>query len=140
MARHALFEGLVVDEWDRPVEVVDVGGEAYYVVDDDGFRRHIESEQVDRQVLEELLGMIEGHEEIISRGTMEMIGQEDIFTKALIERSLATASEHIDEILERGLPEAARLNLGMVGFRVVVDVHGQLLRIEQPTVSDEDEW
>lgn len=136
MARQALFEGLVVDEQDRPVEVVLVGGDAYYVVDDDGFRRHIESDLVDRQVLEELIGMIEGHEEIISRGTMEMIGQEDIFTKAIIDRSLETASENIDEILEKGLPDSARLNLGMIGFRVVIDLRGGLVRLEQPSAGD----
>jgi hypothetical protein len=78
MGRHALFGGLVIDESDRPVPVVDVGGEAFYVVDDGGFARHIESEHVDRQVLDHLRQNIEGHEEIISRGTMELIGQEHL--------------------------------------------------------------
>jgi len=48
MASHPLFSGLVIDEFDRALEVAFVGGEAFYVVDDDGFRRHVESEHVDR--------------------------------------------------------------------------------------------
>jgi hypothetical protein len=51
MAQEPIFAGLVFDERDNPVEVTQVGDESFYVVDDDGFRRHIPSEQVDRQVL-----------------------------------------------------------------------------------------
>jgi len=50
MPRPALFEGLVVDENDRPVSIKYVGDEPCYVVDDAGFLRHIPSVQVDRQV------------------------------------------------------------------------------------------
>ena len=88
MAHQALFAGLIVDEDDRPVPAVTVGDEAFYVVDDQGFRRHVDSETIDRQVLEHMRGMIEGHEDLISQGTMRILGQEDIFTKAMIEASL----------------------------------------------------
>ncbi|MDX1600495.1 MAG: hypothetical protein R3191_03160 [Anaerolineales bacterium] len=138
MASQALFQGLVVDARDRPVDVVQVGGEAFYVVDDDGFRRHVESEHVDRQVLREFARMIEGHEETISEGTMRMLGQEDIFTKAMIERSLSDMEENFDRMLDTGLPEQARLTLGMLGFRVVIDVHGNVLQVEQPAGPAED--
>lgn len=136
MAPRALFEGLVVDDRDQPVGVVHVGGEAFYVVDDDGFRRHIESEQVDRQVLREFARMIEGHEDVISESAMRMLGQEDIFTKAMIERSLSQVEENFERVLESGLPEQARLSLGMMGFRVVIDVHGEVVRIDQPSEPD----
>ena len=49
---------LIFDEYDRPVEVAYVGDEPCYVVDDAGFRRHIPSEQVDVQVMENMFGMI----------------------------------------------------------------------------------
>ena len=137
MSQHALFEGLVVDEFDRPVEVRRVGGEVFYVVDDDGFMRHIESEQVDRQVLEHMRRMMEGHEEAISLSTMKMLGQEDIFTKAAIEASLKNIEAQFEALLQMGLPEEVRAYLGMVGFRVVVDVHGNVLRVEQPARADE---
>ncbi|MEA1976370.1 MAG: hypothetical protein U9N80_00550 [Chloroflexota bacterium] len=132
MAQHSLFAGLVVDEDDRGVDIVLVGGESFYVVDDDGFLRHIESENVDRQVLDQLQEMVKGHEDIISEGTMKMIGQEDIFTKAAIETSLQNMDAQFDALLQSGLPEDMRAYLGMMGFRVVINVHGDVLRIEQP--------
>ena len=137
MASHPLFSGLVIDEFDRALEVTFVGGEAFYVVDDDGFHRHVESEYVDRQVLRHLYEMIQGHEELISEGTMKMIGQEDIFTKAMIETSLKNLDSQFDELIERGMPDEARTWLGMIGFRVVIDIHGEVLRVEQPSAPDE---
>jgi hypothetical protein len=139
MARRALFGGLVVDEQDQPVDVVQVGDEAFYVVDDDGFQRHIPSEQVDRQVLAELKGKIEGHEDLISRGTAEMIGQPDIFTTAAIEASLRNLDEQFDQLIQQGMPEQAQAWLGMMGFRVIVDVHGNVVRVEEPPGSDDPE-
>jgi hypothetical protein len=140
MAQHSLFAGLVVDEYDQAVEVVLVGGESFYVVDDDGFLRHIESEHVDRQVFDHLQEMIKGHEDLISEGTMKMIGQEDIFTKAAIETSLQNMDAQFDALLQSGLPEDMRTYLGMMGFRVVINVHGEVLRVEQPGAGiDPDE-
>jgi hypothetical protein len=135
--RGALFAGLVVDELDRPVEEASVGGEPFYVVDDDGFRRHIESAFVDRQVLEQMRSMIQGNEELISQGTMKMLGQEDIFTKAMIEHSLRNVDAQFDQLLAQGLPVEARAWMGMLGFRVVIDVHGNVLRVEQPSAPEE---
>ena len=51
MARNALFSELVYDEREMPVEVNFVGTDAFYIVDDNGFLRHIDAETVDRQVL-----------------------------------------------------------------------------------------
>lgn len=138
MARQALFEGLVVDECERSVDVVDIGGEAFYIVDDDGFLRHIESEYVDRQVLEQLHAMIQGHEDLITEGTMKMIGQEDIFTKAMIETQLKNMDAQFGELIEQGLPEEARAYLGMLGFRILINIHGDVVRVEQPTAPDPD--
>ena len=49
-----LFAGLVVDENDRPVQTASIGNEPAYVIDDDGFKRHIPAEQVDRAVLNQI--------------------------------------------------------------------------------------
>jgi hypothetical protein len=139
MAQHALFGGLVVDQYDTPVPVVIIGEEAFYVVDDEGFRRHIESEHVDRQVLATLKERIEGHEDVISRGTMELIGQEDIFTKAAIEASLHNLEAQFDQLMANGLPEDARAWLGMMGFRVVIDLHGDVVKVEEPPGAPDSE-
>lgn len=139
MANKALFEGLIIDEYERMVDATIVGGEAFYVVDDDGFLRHIESELVDRQVLEEITEMIEGHEDLISESTMKMIGQEDIFTKASIEASLKNIDQQFDALLNTGLPEEARAWMGMSGFQIVIDIHGTLIRLKQPGGSMDDD-
>jgi hypothetical protein len=139
MTTQAVFQGLVFDEAGKPVEVVIVGDETFYVVDDDGFKRHIESKHVDRQILEEMFSLIDGNEEIISQGTMKMLGQEDIFTKAAIESSLKNVEGQIEQMMTTGLPEDARMWLGMVGFKATIDVHGTVIRIEQPS-APEDPW
>ena len=51
MAQQAMFAGLVYDEQEIVLETSYVGSEAFYVVDDSGFLRHIDAEVVDRQVL-----------------------------------------------------------------------------------------
>ena len=139
MGHKALFEGLIIDENDKSVDVEIVGGEAFYIVDDDGFRRHIESGYVDRQVLDYFHEMIQGHEDLVTEGTMEMIGQDDIFTKAMIETQLKNMDAQFDTILEQGLPEEARTYLGMLGFRVVIDLRGDVIRVDQPEVPESGE-
>ena len=137
MARQALFAGLIIDEHETPVEVVQLGGEAFYVIDDDGFLRHVESESIDRQVLQSFADLIEGHEDLISDSTMQMLGQEDIFTKAMIESSLQNLEDQFEQLIEQGLPEEARTYLGMMGFKIVVDIHGQVIEVVQPGMSEE---
>ena len=137
MSVKALFEGLIVDEYDQPVGVTQVGDDSFYIIDDEGFMRHVESESVDRQVLNELFAMIAGQEELISQGAMKMLGQEDIFTKAAIEASLKDVDSQIENILQTGLPEDMRAWMGMMGFRVVLDIHGDVVEIAQPTAPDD---
>ncbi|MEX2144174.1 MAG: hypothetical protein WD740_06225 [Anaerolineales bacterium] len=132
MAKQALFSGLVIDDQDRPVTSTQVGEEAFYVVDDAGFLRHIPSEQVDRQVLAEMGKMLDGHEEELSKQAAKMLGQDDIFTRAAIEKRLENLDNQFNEVLEAGLPEASRAYLGMTGFKVRINLHGDVLEIQQP--------
>lgn len=140
MARQALFTGLVIDEADRPVASTQVGDEAFYVVDDAGFQRHISSEHVDRQVLAQMGKMLEGHEEELSGQAAKMMGQDDIFTRAAIEKQLENMDQQFDLVLRQGLPEGSRAYLGMAGFRVRINVHGDVLDVQQPgRIAPEDE-
>ena len=109
-----------------------VGDEAFYIVDDAGFLRHIPSEQVDRQVLADLGKMLEGHEEELSKQAAKMLGQDDIFTRAAIEKRLENMDDQFNQVLEAGLPEASRAYLGMTGFKVRINLHGEVLEIQQP--------
>lgn len=140
MAQKPLFEGLVFDEFDKPVEVVYVGDEPFYVVDDAGFHRHIPSEDVDRQVLESMMELIDGHEDLLSEQTAKMLGQEDIFTRAMIESQLKNIDQQFDTLFSSGIPEEGRAYMGMMGFRITIDVHGEVIKIDQPgMIAPEDE-
>ncbi|MFQ5921846.1 MAG: hypothetical protein ACE5M4_03315 [Anaerolineales bacterium] len=137
MAKQALFSGLVADESGNPVDVAYVGGESFYVIDDDGFKRHIETEAVDRQVLEQFGEYIRGNEDLISEGTMKAIGQADIFTKAIIDNSLRDLDKQFEQLLQSGLPDELRAWMGMLGFRVRINMQGNVVEIKQPGVPDE---
>ncbi|MFQ5399451.1 MAG: hypothetical protein ACE5E7_07620 [Anaerolineae bacterium] len=134
MARQALFEGLVYDELDNPVETAVVGSDAFYVVNDDGFRRHIDSEFVDRQVLRLFLEQLEDNKELAIQQALRMIGRDDLFTKAAIDASLRNVD--MDQIITQGIPAQARDMMGMMGFRIVIDLHGTVVRLNQPTAPD----
>ena len=136
MARQALFAGLIYDENEYPVTVTTVGDEAFYVVDDDGFLRHIESEQVDRQVLEFFLEQLEDNKDLAIGQAMNMMGQDDLFTKAALDAQMSNIDA--DQIIEQGIPEQARNFMGMLGFRVVINIHGEVVRLDQPSAPDEE--
>ncbi len=139
MQKKILFQGLVYDENDNPVETAYVGDEPCYVVDDAGFRRHIPSEQVDRQVLDSMREMITGHEDLLSEQAAKMLGQDDIFTKAMIETQLKQMDEQFDRIFEVGIPEESLTYMGMTGFRIKIDIHGKVIELNQPGMIDPDE-
>jgi len=139
MSRQPLFAGLVIDENNNPVSIAYVGGEPCYVVNDMGFLRHIPSEQVDRQVLQSMRDMIEGKESLLSEQAAKMLGQEDIFTKAMIENQLKHVDKQFDALLDSGIPEEGRVYMGMMGFRIRINVHGEVLEINQPGISDPDQ-
>jgi hypothetical protein len=133
MSHQALFAGLVIDENDRPLDVARVGSEAAYVIDDDGFRRHIDAAQIDRQVLTILQEQINANKDVVEQGIMKVVGSDDLFTKAAIDKSI----ENFDQVLERGLPPNALQWLGMMGFRIVVNLHGEVIKLDQPGAIDE---
>lgn len=139
MNTRPVFEGLVIDEYDHPVSVSYVGDEPCYVVNDAGFLRHIPSEQVDRQVFDLLRKQIEGNEGLLSEQAAKMLGQEDLFSRAIIESQFKNLDKQFQNLLQIGIPEEARAYMGMIGFRVKINVHGEVLDVEQPgTTAPED--
>jgi hypothetical protein len=101
-------------------------------VDDDGFKRHIPSEQVDRAVLNQMAEMMKGSEDLLSKEAAKMLGQDDPFSKAMIENQLKNIEKQFDAVLQTGFPEELKAYLGMMGFRVVINYHGDVLKVEQP--------
>ena len=126
-------------ENDRAAETATVGDEAFYVVNDAGFKRHIPAEQIDRQVLQNMQEMMKGSEGLISGQAAKMLGQDDIFTKAMIEQQLKNMDQQFGAIMDQGIPEEGRAYMGMLGFKVVINYHGDVLRIDQPSAPDNEQ-
>ena len=138
MARKAIFENLVFDEFENPLNVHYVGEEPCYVVNDAGFQRHIPAEQVDRQVFQAMEDQVKGHEEVITEQTAKMLGQDDLFTHAIIHNQLTNISQQYDTMSETGIPAEGRSYLGMMGFKIIVNRHGEVLEVHQPGVVQSD--
>jgi hypothetical protein len=130
-----MFAGLVVDEDGNAAEVAWVGENACYVVMDDDFRRHIDAEQVDKQVLRFMRGQVEEHRDLAVTQMLDMLGKDDIFTKAAVESSI----NNIDQQVGQPIPEEARQWMGMLGFRVVIDFHGNVVDIQLPAGGIDDD-
>ncbi len=134
MSQQAMFKGLVYDEYENLLETSVIGGEAQYIVDDDGFLRHVDAESVDRRILDFFLEQLDQNKELAVEQALEMLGQDDLLTKAAIDASLRNIDA--DQILAQGIPAQARDMLGMFGLRVYVNVHGEVVRIEQPAAPE----
>ena len=139
MSLRALFEGLIVNPDAQPVEVVYVGGAAQYVVPDGGFKFHIDAEGVDREVLRQMGEQIAANREAVTEGTLKILGQEDLFTKAMIDASLNNLEANFSRLIAQGLPAETRTYLGMLGFHIVVNYHGEVVQIAQPGIAASDD-
>ena len=132
MARIAMFEGLVFDEKDHMLEVGWVGPDACYLYDDDGFLRHLDAADVDRQVLRFFKDQAMANKDMAVRGMLELMGKDDIFTKTALEYQIA----HMDENVEQMLPPQARDLLQGLGFKLIIDAQGNLIDVQTPDISD----
>ena len=133
----AFFEGLVETEDGVKVEATTIGGEDFYVIDDQGFRRHVEAAAIDRFVLGQFLEQVQEHHDEASQAMMKLMGSEDLFTKAAVDSTLK--SVNVDQMLSQTLPSDARQWLGMLGFRIVIDYHGEVLRVDMPAAPEMDD-
>jgi len=135
MEQQALFAGLVYNEGGEPAELVYIGGVAHYAIPDGGFRRHIEAYQVDNAVLARLKEQITSMQDEVVRGMLEMLGKKDLFTKAAIDASI----KNLEQNVRQSDPNQWLPWLRLFGFRVVVDVHGNIVELIYPTQPAEDE-
>ncbi|MCB9009066.1 MAG: hypothetical protein H6656_17165 [Ardenticatenaceae bacterium] len=136
MANKALFQDLIFDELGNRVETAVVGHDMFYVIDDAGFKRHIDADQVDRQVLSIFLQQLEENKETAVEQALRMMGKDDLFTKAAIDAQLNNID--MDQIIAQGIPAQARDMMGMMGFRITINFHGEVVDIAQPTAPDDE--
>ena len=134
----AMFTGLIYDEDENPVETTFIGAEPHYVVMVGDFKRHVTAESVDRQVVEWIQQQALANKELVSEQIMGMLNQDDLFTKAMIDSSIG----NMEKMMEQGLPDDARMMLGMMGFKIVINVHGELVSLDMPAQEfpDDEEW
>jgi hypothetical protein len=139
MTTKAVFQGLVFDDYDQPLDTTFVGDEACYVINDDGFMRHIPAEKIDRQVIDAIRCQVEDNKDLIAEQTIKMIGNVDIFTHAIIQNQLENLDDQFDHLMTNGIPEDGRVYLGMLGFKIIVNYHGDVIRVEQPAAPIDGE-
>ena len=133
--RKAIFAGLIQNEQEEPVDVAYLGDEAFYVIPDGTFRRHVEAARVDDEVLRLLREQMEGMQDQVVDGVLKYLGKEDLFTKASIDMAL----KNFDQAFRLADPEQWKPWLGMMGFRVIVNVHGEVVRVESPEQEIDEE-
>lgn len=134
--RQAIFAGLISNEEDQPVDVAYLGDEVFYVIPDGDFRRHVEASQVDEEVLRQLHEQMDGMHDQVIEGVLQYLGRDDLFTKASIDMAL----KNFDQTFRTADPEQWKPWLGMMGFRIIVNVHGEVVRIDSPQQEiDEDD-
>ena len=132
--RRALFADLIFNEEEQPAKALYIGGVPHYAVPDGDFLRHVEAEYVDRQIVALMQERILAMRDIVTDGIVHMLGQEDLFTRASIEHAI----KNMDRILEPGNVDVdeLRTTLWMLKFRAIVNVHGDVVRLDVPGWED----
>jgi hypothetical protein len=130
----ALFGGLISNEAGEPVEVTSIGGEAFYVIPDGDFRRHVEAAAVDDAVLAQIKAQIDSAQDAIIEGVLDFIGKDDLFTKASVDLAL----QNFEEGFRSADPAQWKPWLGALGLKVIVNVHGEVVQVDYPTQEIDD--
>ncbi len=68
--------------------------------------------------------------------SLNMMGKDGLFTKAALDAQLRNID--MDQIIAQGIPDQARNMMGMLGFRVVINFHGEVIRFDQPAAPDDE--
>ncbi|MHB9034516.1 MAG: hypothetical protein ACYC6L_15900 [Anaerolineae bacterium] len=131
----ALFEGLVYNEAGEAAQAVYIGGIAHYAIPDDGFLRHVEASIIDNAVLASIKEQITANQDLVIRGVLQMMGKDDLFSKAAIEASIRNMEQNI----RQSNPDQWLPWLRFMGFRVVVNVHGEVVELIYPTQAEGNE-
>ena len=139
MANKAFFTGLIYDENENLIESVTIGNEAFYIVDDYGFKRHIDSREVDEKIVRLFTDQINGNEEYLAKAAADMTGKNDLFSMAMFKNSLMNIDKEIDTMFRQGPPPGLSEFLGMSGFRVNIDMHGNITNVNMPAVGSDSE-
>ena len=136
MATQAFFTGLIYDDNDNLIEAVNVGNDSFYVVDDYGFKRHIDSREVDEKIIRLFTDQIDGNEDYLANAAANMTGKTDLFSMAMFKSQLKNIDKEIEAMFRQGPPPGLAEILGMSGFKVNIDMHGNIINVKMPETAD----
>ncbi len=139
MARQAFFTGLIYDDNDNLLETATIGNDSFYIVDDSGFRRHIDSREVDEKIVRLFTDQIDGNEEYLANAAANMTGKTDLFSMAMFKSQLKNIDKEIEAMFRQGPPPGLAEFLGMAGFKVNIDMHGNIVNVIMPQAPDSDD-
>lgn len=128
MMATAAFAGLVHSTQDKPVPVKRIGPNDFYVVTEDGFDWHIEADKVDAAVWKQLKEQFQQLKGGILPDVLDAMGQGDPFTVAAYEAAIDNLGNAENMFI---LPEHRDI-LALVGFRIIIDYHGDVWEIQMP--------
>ncbi|NLT74703.1 MAG: hypothetical protein GXX94_11045 [Chloroflexi bacterium] len=126
--RQALFPGLVYSEDGHEARVTAIGGVAHYAIPEHGFLRHVEARHVDEAVIQAMQEQMASIRDELVAGLLEAMQTDDILTKAALEASI----DNVGASLRRSDPSQWAPMLRLYGFRIIVDVHGDVREIIYP--------
>ena len=136
MAKYAFFSGLIYDENDNLIQTTTVGNDSFYIVDDDGFKRHIDSRELDEKIVRLFTDQINGNEEYLANAAANMTGKTDLFSMAMFKSQLKNIDKEIDQMFRQAPPPGLAEYLGMAGFKVNIDLHGNITNVKMPAAPD----
>lgn len=136
MIKKAFFSGLIFDENDNPAETVTVGNDSFYVINDNGFKRHIDAREIDEKIVHLFTDQIDGNEDYLANAAANFTGKTDIFSMALFKNQLKNIDKEIETMFQQGPPPGLAEMMGMAGFKVTIDLHGNILNVNMPSSSD----
>ena len=136
MAKQAFFDGLVYDEKNDLLETVTVGSDSFYIVDDDGFKRHIDSRELDEKIVRLFTDQITGNEDYLASQAATMNGKTDLFSMAMFKNQLKNIDKEIEAMFSMPRPQGLTEYLGMTGFKVIIDIHGNIVHVDMPAAPD----
>ncbi|MCS7055655.1 MAG: hypothetical protein NZM18_05715 [Thermoflexales bacterium] len=137
--KKALFEGLVLDEAGNALPVAYVGQDPTYVLVEDGFKYHVDARRVDEQVLNAFREHVQQNEALVSEGVLRLLGRDDLFTKAAVDQQIRHLDQHFAQLFEVGIPEQVRRYLGMLGFSIIINRHGEVVDLKMPSAPIDSE-
>jgi hypothetical protein len=131
-----LFEGLVFSEDGRAARAASVGGVPHYAIPDGDFLRHVEADRIDHEFILLLQERARPVQDEVAEAIARRLGQNGLFTAA----SVRHAIENLGAVLQSGRVDlgALRTALRTAGLRVIVDVHGNVVRVELPGWAESD--